>query len=101
MPKRAHRKGVTPKMTTLRLEPTEIKSFKAFGANVRQYSAKRNKYVKDKDYRGKYVAVLNGRVIDSSEELPTLLRRLEKTKRDLKQVFIDHLSEKPLLLPLG
>ncbi len=95
MPKAVRRKGETPKMTALRLEPTEVKSFRAFEANVRRYSAKRDKYMSE--YRGRYVAVLNGRVIDNSEELSKLLERLRR-KHNLAQVLIDHLSEKTLIL---
>jgi len=49
-----------------------------------------------KEYRGKFVAVWNQRVIEADADLERLSRSVKEKTRSAKGVYVRYVSEKPL-----
>ncbi len=49
-------------------------------------------------YKGYYIAIRNGRVIDKDQDYFKLLERLRKKHGDLIDIIIDYIPEKPVEL---
>jgi len=79
-----------------KLDPKELKTMEQYNNSLEWFMSKYDE-IKD-TYRGKFVGVYNGSVLDSDEDLNKLKRKIEEKVNDKDSVFKKYVSERDDLL---
>lgn len=76
--------------------PENLQMMKRFEENF-QYYAKHHNELREK-YRGKYIAIDQGKVIAENSDHPQLLEYLSKQFKDTHPIFVQYIGEKDYMM---